>query len=74
MDKKLASEIIDTILAAEKGLGALDSLSERIADDQERKVFRRNLAEIMVRYTDLIVAIAHQYPELDPDKPILGNG
>jgi len=68
VNKVLASQIIDTILAAEKDLGALSDLSEKIGDDQERKAFRRHLAEIMVRYTDMIVSIAHQYPDLDPDK------
>jgi len=58
------------ILAAGRELGALDVLSHKIADDEERRAFRRVLAQIMALYTDLIVSVAHQYPDLDPDKPV----
>lgn len=68
MDKSVAAEIMD-IVATGRELGALDVLSFRIKDEEERKVFRRTLAEIMGLYTALVVRIAHQYPDLDPDKP-----
>lgn len=58
------------ILAAGRELGALDILSLKIADDEERKAFRRILAQIMGLYTDLVVSVAHQYPDLDPDKSV----
>jgi hypothetical protein len=29
----------------------------------------QELAQIMGLYTDLIVSVAHQYPDLDPDSP-----
>jgi hypothetical protein len=63
-----------TILAAEKDVGALSSLSEKITDDQERRAFRKQLAEVMVLYADMIVSIARQYPDLDPDKRDRGAG
>ena len=68
MDKAVTSEIMD-IVATGHELGALDVLSSRITDEEERKAFRRTLAQIMGLYTDLVVRIAHQYPDLDPDKP-----
>ena len=68
MDRAVAAEIME-ILAAGRELGALDTLSLRITDETERRVFRRNLGHIMGLYTDLIVSIARQYPDLDPDKP-----
>jgi hypothetical protein len=68
MDRAVAAEIMD-ILAAGRELGALDTLSLKITDETERRVFRRNLGQIMGLYTDLIVSIARQYPDLDPDKP-----
>lgn len=68
MDRQLAAEIMN-ILASGRELNALEALALRIEDDTERRVFRRVLAQIMGLYTDLIVSIAHQYPDLDPDKP-----
>jgi hypothetical protein len=68
MDKALASQILDRILAAERELGALSDLSEEISDDQERRALRRHLAEAMNRYTDILMSIVRQYPDLDPDK------
>jgi hypothetical protein len=57
------------ILASGSELNALDALSFKIVDDAERHAFRRVLAQIIGLYTDLIVSIAHQHPDLDPDKP-----
>ena len=68
MDKPVAAEIMD-IVAVGHELGALDVLSFKITDEEERKAFRRTLAQIMGLYTDLVVRIAHQHPDLDPDKP-----
>ena len=68
MDKSLASQIVDHILAAERELGALSDLSEKISDEQERRAMRRHLAEAMNRYTDILMSIVRQYPDLDPDK------
>jgi hypothetical protein len=45
MDKALAAQIVDRILAAERELGALSDLSEEISDDQERRALRRHLVD-----------------------------
>ena len=68
MDKPLAAQIVDRILAAERELGALSDLSEKIGDEHERRPLRRHLAEAMSRYTDILMSIVRQYPDLDPDK------
>ena len=68
MEKALASQIVDRILAAERELGALSDLSEKISDEQERIALRRHLAEAMNRYTKILMSIVWQYPDLDPDK------
>lgn len=57
------------ILADGRELNALDALSNEISGEDERRAFRRRLAQVMGLYTDLIVSIAHQYPDLDPDRP-----
>jgi hypothetical protein len=69
MERAVASRVVDAILAVERELGVLGTLSNKIADDQERTTFRRNLAEIIVLYTDMLMPVVHQYPDLDPDPP-----
>ena len=48
MEKALALQIMDVIQAAETQVNILESLSLKIADDDERKAFRRHLAEIPI--------------------------
>lgn len=68
MEKAIAEKIME-VLAPGREANALDALSWEITDEPERRAFRRKLGEIMGLYTDLIVLVARQYPELDPDKP-----
>jgi hypothetical protein len=70
MEKALALQIMDVIQAAETQVNILESLSLKIADDDERKAFRRRLAEIMIGYIDIQMSIARQYPDLDPDRKV----
>jgi hypothetical protein len=69
MDKSVASKVVDAILALERQLSALDVLSDKITDDQERREFRRRLASMIVAYTDMLISVIEEYPELDPDTP-----
>jgi hypothetical protein len=68
MERAVAEKVI-AILAGGRELNALDALSHKISGEDERRAFRRTLAQVMGLYTDLIVSIAHQYPDLDPDRP-----
>jgi hypothetical protein len=68
MERAVAEKIM-AILADGRELNALDALSNEIFGEDERRAFRRRLAQVMGLYTDLIVSIAHQYPDLDPDRP-----
>jgi hypothetical protein len=70
MEKALALQIMDVIQAAETQVNILESLSVKITDDDERKAFRRHLAEIMIGYIDIQMSIARQYPDLDPDRKV----
>lgn len=70
MEKALALQIMDAIQAAETHVNILESLSVEITDDDERKAFRRHLAEIMIGYIDIQMSIARQYPDLDPDRKL----
>ncbi len=66
--ERAVAEKVMAILAEGREIGALDELSHEITGEDERRAFRRTLAGIMGLYTDLIVSIAYQYPDLDPDK------
>jgi hypothetical protein len=68
MERAVAVKAVD-ILASGRELGALDILSHEIVEESERRAFRRKLGEIMCLYTDLLVSVVHQYPDLDPDRP-----
>ena len=74
MEKPLALQIMQAIQAAESQVNILESLSEKITDDPERKAFRRHLAEVMIGYVDIQMSIVHQYPDLDPDRKPAGEG
>ena len=68
MEKAVASQAIDAILALEPQMCVLDVLSDNIADDEERREFRRGLAAVIVAYTDLLMSVVAHHPDLDPDK------
>ena len=73
MEKTLALQVMDAIRAAETHVNTLESLSIKITDDQERKAFRRHLAEVMIGYIDIQMSIVRQYPDLDPDRKLAGE-
>jgi hypothetical protein len=68
MEKKLASQIMEAIQAAETQVNMLESLSGEITDGSERKAVRKHLAEVMIGYIDIQMLIVRQYPDLDPDR------
>ena len=74
MEKALALQIMDAIQAAETQVNILESQSVKITDDDERKAFRRHLAEVMIGYIDIQMSIARQYPDLDPDRKLADEG
>jgi hypothetical protein len=67
MEKLLASQIIQAIQGTEPHVKALGLLADKIADDEERRALRRQIAQVMGLYVDMMVAIFRQYPDLDPD-------
>ena len=69
VEKGIAARIVTSILAAEREVGALDTLSQSIPDEQERLAFRRKLGGVMTLYIEMLMSIVQQHPELDPDKP-----
>lgn len=67
MNRALAVDILAAIQAAEAHLDVLSALSEKMENDDDRRKFRRGLADIMIGYIDLMADVVRQYPDLDPD-------
>lgn len=62
MKRELAVQVMDAIRAAEAHVNVLEALSEEITDDQERRAFRKHLAEVMIGYIDIQMSIVSAIP------------
>ena len=71
MDKQLAEQLMKKLHSLSVPFNDAAELIEQIPDEDEKKRFRRGLGELMGRaYTDLMIPILRQYPDLDPDKDL----
>ena len=69
MDKKTAKELIETFVGLDASFSKASELTRNIEDKDEQIKFRQSLGEIIGDiYTELIIPIIRQYPELDPEK------
>jgi hypothetical protein len=69
MERPIAEQLIELLLALDGPLNKATELTEKITDLEERNAVRRGIGEITLRaYTDLIRPIVRQYPDLDPEK------
>jgi hypothetical protein len=69
MEKALANKIIQCALSIGEQLNRLTDLSDNVGDETEQREFRRKLGEIMgILYTDIMMPIIKEHPDLDPDK------
>jgi hypothetical protein len=69
MERKTAVRLLAAIDAMSPQFDQITSLTDEIADEEERKSFRRTLASAMSLLAyDLVMHIVRQYPDLDPDK------
>ena len=69
MNRDLAARMVEVAQSMAEPLNRLAALTEQITDEDERRDFRRRLAQIMGDiYPDLLTPIIRQYPDLDPHK------
>jgi hypothetical protein len=69
MHRAAAESMIGKLLEVSQKLNELTEAIEQVPDLEERKRMRRPVGQLMgLLYTDLIVPIIKQYPDLDPDK------
>ncbi|MDH5181911.1 MAG: nuclear receptor NHR-99 [Gammaproteobacteria bacterium] len=69
MQKHTAYNIMEQMLLLSEHVDKAGALAEQIDDNDERYAIRKGIAEIAgVVYTEIMIPIIRQYPELDPDK------
>jgi hypothetical protein len=69
MDKNVAKLLMKKLLEVGGSLSSVTLLVNEIDDKDEQKHLRKSIGEIMSRlYTELMVPIIREYPDLDPDK------
>ena len=69
MDRNVAESLMSNLLALDEPLNSSATLVNQIPNKEEQKEFRRGIGEIVGRiYTDLMLPIIRQYPDLDPEK------
>ena len=69
MDRNVAELLMSNLLALDEPLNSSATLVNQIPNKEEQKEFRRGIGEIVGRiYTDLMLPIIRQYPDLDPEK------
>lgn len=68
MDREIARKLIELAVAIDKPLDDATELTAQLSDIEERKAVRRAIAEVTgTAYSELILPILRQYPDLDPD-------
>ena len=74
MEKETAKKIMVSLERFGEVLNGLAAEIEKIKDIEEKKKYRRGVGELMGRsYTDIMLPIIREYPELDPDKDLDWN-
>ena len=69
MDRETAESLMASLLKLSEPLNSATHAINRISDKEEQAKARRVIGEIMNKtYTELMMPIIRQYPDLDPDK------
>jgi len=69
MDKSIADSLMKQMLSLSHYVDEAGELTKQITDDDERYAIRKGIADIAgLIYTDVMMPLIRQYPELDPDK------
>ena len=69
MKKELAEEIIEKTLSLDSELNSIEPIMRQIESEEERKRYLLSLGNLIgLIYTEIMVPIFLEYPELDPEK------
>lgn len=74
MERSIAIEIVRHLKALDGPLNAAMAAVEKVHDMEQRRTLRRALASVVgAVYTDLLVPIGKEFPDLLPDKEDAAN-
>jgi len=69
MDRGVAEPLMKELMALGVCLNSMTVLTDKISDKEEQVEIRRVIGNIMgMIYTDMMIPIMRQYPDLNPDK------
>jgi len=69
VDRALAAEITSHLLELDEPLNAALAAVEKLRDGEQKRAFRRAIAGVTAAiYTDLLVPIGREFPDLLTDK------
>ncbi len=69
MDRQTAEEIIQVLVQLDSHFSRASELTRRIEDQNEQLEIRQGLGDVIGRvYTEIMMPILRQYPDLDPDR------
>ncbi len=69
MKKELAEQIIEKTLSLDSELNSIEPIMRRIESEEERKRYLLSLGNLVgLIYTEIMIPIFLEYPELDPEK------
>jgi hypothetical protein len=69
VDRSLATELVSRLREVDGPLNAAAEAVEKIQDPERKRAFRRAIAEVIgLIYTDLLIPIGRDFPDLLPDK------
>jgi len=71
MERKIAEDLMAALITLGAECTKVSEITQKIQDNDERIKFRRGLGGIIGDvYTELMIPIIRQYPDLDPDKEV----
>jgi hypothetical protein len=69
MNRELAIKFLSDLQRISPQVDALFDLTDHVESEEERRVLREHIAEVIDRMGyHLVMHIVRQYPDLDPDK------
>ena len=67
MERKIASQIVESTMSLNEGIGSVDLAISDITDENEKKKYVTALGNILrVIREDILLEIFKDYPDLDP--------
>jgi len=74
MDKSLATELVDALAKCQRVLDGAEVVARKVGDPTERDRIRTAIMKASgVLYTEVMLGIISEHPDLDPHRPSGGS-